>query len=173
VLLILGLVWATYRLAQNYTAGDGFFIQWISIHSLVKNGDSPYSDWVTTQIEAEVKQQNSFSDSPPARYNSPLYSGIVVFPFALIDNRVIAHTLWLTAQVTAVVAIILIGMRLSDWKPPWYILTSFVFITLISFHAAIPWLDGGLSIWAALFLALTFMAIRNASSLCSSSSLNI
>jgi hypothetical protein len=158
--VMFGLVWGTYRFSKNDISGDGFFVQWISIHSLVKNGDNPYSGTVTAQIQDKVSVENGFAPGNPPRYTSPLYSGMIVFPFALVGNRNLAHALWSTAQMLALFSILLLCIKLTNWKPAWYIFLLISIFTIFSYHVVIPWLDGGLSIWAALFLVLALLAIQ-------------
>ncbi len=135
-------------------------MQWIGIHSLATNGSSPYSESVTTQIQENVDNENGFAPGNPPRYTSPLYSGVVVFPFALIANKNLSHALWLTAQLFAIFGILLLSIKLTNWRPAWYIFLLLSFFTIFSFHIVIPWLDGGLSIWAALFLVLALTAVQ-------------
>jgi hypothetical protein len=84
----------------------------------------------------------------------------VVLPFALIGDKTLAHGVWLTLQLVAVFAILVLGLKLTSWKPTWYIFLLFLISTIFSYHVVIPWLDGGMSIWAALFLLLALAAIQ-------------
>ncbi len=158
--ILVGLVWGNYRFAGNNISGEGFLVQWISIHAFVTGGESPYSDPVTAQIQKNVVTEYSFAPGNPPRYTSPLYTGAVVFPFALIGDKALAHGLWLTLQLAAVFIIIIVGLILTAWKPAWYIFLVISVITIFSYHVVIPWLDGGMSIWATLFLALALLAIQ-------------
>ncbi len=159
LLLLAGMVWAIYRFAKLDIFGEGFSIQYISIQSLAKAGSDPYSDQVTAQIRQSVTRENAFvADSYP-RYTSPLYSGIVIFPFTLIGDRVLAHTLWMAAQLLLIFGMLLLGIRLTAWKPSWYAFLLFSLFTIFSYQVIWPWLDGGLSIWAALFLVIACVAI--------------
>ena len=159
--VIVGLVWGNHQFAEKNVYGEGFFIQWTAINSMVSNGDSPFSSPVTELLREVVGSQDGFAEGAPARYLSPLYSGIIVLPFALIGNYLLAFALWRTAQLIAFFVILLIGLKITGWRPAWYIFLLFSFINLISYHILAAWLDGGLFIWAALFLALAFLAIRN------------
>jgi hypothetical protein len=161
VSLAIGMVWGNYQFAEKNVGGEDFLIQWIGIHSLVSDGNSPYSDQVTTRIRETVKYENSFAKGNPPKYSSPLFSGIVVFPFTLFQNTILAHALWLTAQLVAIFIILLTGLKLTNWKPNWYIFLIFSLLTIFSYHVIIPWLDGSLAIWAALFLVFALLAIRN------------
>ena len=55
---------------------------------------------------------------------------------------------------------LILSLKLTAWKPAWYIFLLFLVFTIFSYHVVIPWLDGGLSIWATLFLVLGFLAIN-------------
>jgi hypothetical protein len=85
---------------------------------------------------------------------------VVVFPFALIGNKILAHALWLTTQLLALFGMLLLCLKITNWKPAWYIFLLVSIFTIFSYHVVIPWLDGGLSIWAALFLVLALLAIQ-------------
>jgi hypothetical protein len=158
--LLIGLVWGNYRFAEKNISGEGFLVQWISIHSLVSGGESPYSEGVTAKIQDTVPAENSFTPGNPPRYTSPLISGAVVLPFALIGDKNLSHALWLSLQLAAVFIIIIVGLRLTAWKPAWYIFLVLSVFTIFSYHVVIPWLDGGMSIWAALFLMVAFLSIQ-------------
>jgi hypothetical protein len=159
-LLLIGLAWGNYNFAENNLAGEGFFVQWIGIRSLVTSGNSPYSDLVTTEIQDSLPRETSFAPGNPPKYTAPIYTGLVVFPFALIGNKTLAHALWLSVQFIAIFVILIIGIKLTAWKPSWYIFLLFLIFTIFSYHVMEPWLDGGLSIWATLFLVLGFLAIN-------------
>jgi hypothetical protein len=154
-------VWGNYHFAENNIAGEGFSIQWISIRSLITDGISPYSDLVTAKIQEFVVEENSFAPGNPLKYTSPLYSGIVVFPFTLIGDINIAHAFWLSVQLVAIFMLLVLSIKITVWKPAWYIFLLFSLFTIFSYHVVMPWLDGGLAIWASLFLILAFLAIYN------------
>jgi hypothetical protein len=156
---IIGLGWANYRFSKYNVNGEGFSVQWISIHRLVTTSDSPYSDQVSTQIRETVKNEGSFTAGNIPRYSSPLFSGLVVLPFALIGDQSLAHALWSTAQLIAIFGILGIGLKLTSWKPRWYVFLLFSLGLVFSYQVIIPWQDGNLSIWSSLFLALAFLAI--------------
>lgn len=158
--MMIGIVWGNYRFARINTSGEGFFIQWIGIHALVTGGESPYSSAITTLIQENVTGENGFAPGPLPRYSSPLFSGAVVLPFAMIGDKILAHGLWLSIQLAAVFAILILGLKLTSWKPAWYTFLIFSILTIFSYHVVIPWLNGGMSIWAALFLILALLAMQ-------------
>jgi hypothetical protein len=158
---IVGMVWGTYHLIEENSIGAGFTIQWLSIRALVIDGSNPYSNQVTAKIQNTVKNEYSFVSWKSTKYTSPLFSGVVIFPFALIGNERLAHGLWSTFQLLTIFGIILLGLQITGWKPTWYIFTFFLLFTIFSYHIVVPWIDGGLPIWSALFLVLAIFLIQN------------
>ncbi len=159
ILIIIGIGWGNYNFAKQDVAGEGFAIQWVSIRSLVTSGISPYSDTNTTEIQKLVQKENGFTPGNPPKFTSPIFSGILVFPFALIGEENLAHAIWLTAQLGAIFAIVLVSIKITAWKPTWFIFLLFLLFTIFSYHVVFPLIDGGLSIWAALFLASAYLAL--------------
>ncbi len=161
VLVLAGLVWANYKFARFNIDGNGYSIQRIAIQSLEKSGTSPYGDQVTNQIRTAVPAENAFVRDNYPRYTSPLISGLLIFPFTLVSDLTLAHALWTTCQLLAIFVILLVSLKVSNWKPAWYSFFLFALFTIFSFHVIIPWLDGGLPIWAAFFLVLVLVAISS------------
>ncbi len=159
LIILAGMVWTFVHSTGLSISGDGFLVQWIGIHALADGGTSPYSDPVSAQIAQQVHTQTAFAPGIAPKYTSPLYSGLLVLPFALVGDKNISHALWMAAQLIALFAIILISLRVTGWKPAWYVFLLFALFTSFSYHALVPWLDGGLSLWAALFMVSSFLAI--------------
>jgi hypothetical protein len=159
IALLTGLVWGIFRFNRFNIGGGGFSIQWIGIHSLITEGGSPYSDHVTSQIESSGTFFNSYLNTTISKYTSPLYSAFIVFPFAVTRDQTVSRPIWLFLELLAIIAIFVLGLKLTGWKPSWYIISIFTFFSLVSFHVLVPWLDGGLSIWATLFLVLSLLAL--------------
>ncbi len=157
--LLVAIVWGNYRFSGYKIFGEGFNIQWLSIRSLVTQGASPYSEQVTSRIQDALASQNAFVTGLPPKYTSPLISTLITFPFALIGDQTIAHSAWTTLQLLAIFLILAFSIKLTAWRPAWYILLPFSIFTIFSYHVVIPWLDGSLSIWSALFLVSALLAV--------------
>jgi hypothetical protein len=160
-LLLFGLIWGNYRFAEKAISGEGFQIQWIGIRAIVSEGQSPYSESVSSRIQEKIQTYQGFLQQDNPSYTSPFYSALIVLPFAFFENNTLAHALWSTAQLVAFFAIIMIGLKITSWKPPSVVFFVITIFTLFSYHVVIPWLDGSLAIWASLFIVLSLLAIRN------------
>lgn len=159
ILTVIGLVWVNYRMANNNKLDAGFLVQWISMRSLVIDGNDPYSEQVSDQIQNTVEGEYSFEGWNTVKYTSPLFTGFIVLPFAFIANEALAHGLWSMFQVFAIFTIMLLGLRITTWRPAWFVFLSFSLFTIFSYHVVIPWINGGPSIWAAFFLVLAVLLI--------------
>jgi hypothetical protein len=158
---IIGLIWGIFRLEERNPFGSGFSIQWNSIRYLVTDDISPYSEINTEKLQGRLTKQFLYVQWGSPKYTSPLFSGIVVFPFALIGNENLAHSFWSSLQLLAFFGVIVLGLRVTGWKTSWNILFFFLIFSLFSYHVLAAWLDGGLSIWSALFLVLAVFMLQN------------
>jgi hypothetical protein len=159
--VIAGMIWGIIHQVERSPFGAGFSVQWLSIRSLVAEGVSPYSDATTEKIQNADLLQFYYAPLGSAKYTSPLFSGVVIFPFAFIGNEIIAHSLWSFFQLLAIFGILFLGLKITGWKTSWYIFFFFLLFSLFSYHVAVPWIDGGLSIWSTLFLVLAVILLQN------------
>ena len=155
---LIGLGWINYRLAEQNVGGNDFQVQWIGVRALVLGSSSPYSDAVSRLIIKEIQ--------PPGtgpfflHFTSPLYASILILPFALLEDSLLAQALWTTTLQLAIALTILIGLRLTDWKPPWFIFIFLVLFTFFGYHGLLATLDGSLTVLIGFLLAAALLAIR-------------
>ena len=158
---IIGMVWGTFYLIENNPIGADFTIQWLSIHSLVTGGTNPYNESNAEKIQNSGIETYYYNQWGPPKYTSPLISGVVIFPFALLGSETFAHGLWSSLQLFVIFIIAYLSLQITGWKTSWYILFLFMLFTLFSFHVVVPWVEGGLSIFSALFLVLAVFMVQN------------
>jgi hypothetical protein len=155
---LVGLGWANYNLAAQGIEGKDFQVQWIGVRALVLGSSSPYSEAVSRLILKEVQPAGS---GPFFLYfTSPLYAGVLVLPFALLENSLLAQALWMTALQLAMALTILIGLRVTGWKPAWFIFIPLILFTFFGYHGLFSYLDGSLTALTGFLLASAFLAIR-------------
>ncbi|MBN2147680.1 MAG: hypothetical protein JW726_09845 [Anaerolineales bacterium] len=158
---LVGLGWTGYRMAAQGLGGKEFIIQYTAIRGLIMNGDDPYGEKAARRVLEAVERVTWDTTAAPARYNSPLYSGLLVLPFAFFSNELLAQGGWLAAQGAGMAAILLLLLHITRWRPKWWIFTLVSLLNLASVHSLASLASGGLFIWAALFCLLALLAIRN------------
>ena len=158
---LAGLVWANFQLVEFNIGGGGFFTHWISTRALLQNGSNPYSQLVAQEIQERVAGDWRWAGEPLRRYTSPLYSSLISLPFALFSDSQLSHTLWMTVQEVAIVGLLVLWMRITAWKPAWYILVFAIPLLFFGYQTFMPLMDGGMVIWSVLFLILSLNSIRN------------
>ncbi len=91
-----------------------FYPRWLGGQALWR-GESPYTDAVTRQIQADMFGGAVTGDQQ--RYAYPAYTAVVLAPFLLLPAPV-AISVWMALQLAAVLAVPLLWLALLDWKPP-------------------------------------------------------
>lgn len=156
---VVGLGWANYRLAAQDIGGKDFQVQWIAVRALVLGSSSPYSDTVSRLILREI--QPSGSGPFFLYFTSPLYASILILPFALLEDGLLAQALWMTFLQVLMALTLLFGLKLSDWKPPWYGFLALCVFTFFGYHGLFAYIDGGLAILTGFLLAAVLLAVRS------------
>jgi hypothetical protein len=160
IIALLGLGWVNYRFAEQKIGGTDFLIQWVAIRSLVTDGLNPYSDTVTRDIQTFAGEFAIIAPERELRFTSPLYTGIIVLPFVLIEDYDISHALWMTVQQVAIIATVMFSVRLTGWKPGFGILLLLTITITLGYYGLVAFISGDLIIWVGLLICLALLAIR-------------
>ena len=140
--------------------GVDFLVNWTGTRELITNGASPYSSDTTQMIQNNLAETRAMDGNTEPRFSIPLYGILLLAPFALIKDFVFARALWMTILELAVVAVILLSLKLVYWKPRSFILIAMYLFGLFGLHGILPILDGNLIILMALSSLLVLILMR-------------
>ena len=157
---LVGLTWANSAYAVQNPGNNDFVSRWVGTRKFLMEGDSPYSENTTREIQELVYGRPANSDEDQALFVYPLFSVYLFAPFALISDYAIARAVWMTVLEVSLVALLMISLSLSRWKTPAWTTAILLIFTVFWVHSFRPVLDGNISILVALFVALSFMAVR-------------
>ncbi len=163
VLAILGLAgagWVNYLLASQGLGGRAFVVQYTAMRGLLMEKANPYDSSIAQQAGERLEAAWQGQNEVDLRYTSPLFSSILVLPFAAVADPLLAQALWMTLQQAAAVAIILVSMSLARWQPPRWVFFVFALLTILAYHGLGMFAEGGMVVWAALFWVLTLALLR-------------
>lgn len=161
IIVITGLTYVNYRFAIDNPGGNDFLSRWVGTRMFLTRGWSPYSEETTREIHVMAYGRAAEPDEDQVLFVYPLYSIILTAPYGLIANYPLARALWMTTLEISLVVITLLGISLSRWKiPSWMILLLAIF-SVLWYHGLRPIINGNPSILVALLLTLSFFAIRS------------
>lgn len=161
ILALVGLTWANYRFSAQYPGGERFLVYWTATRSFLTEGQSPYSDAVTNRIQANATRWDISTGELNLQFLSPLYSGAIFLPFALIPDFTTARAVWMTALEVFLFLVAYMGLRLTRWKTHILVLVCYYVFCFFWFHSIYPLLTGSDAILVALLLTFVFLAIRS------------
>ena len=160
IIVLIGLTWMNYRFAFQNPGGSDFLVHWVGTRNLLVDGVSPYGDETTEQIQQLVYGRPAHSGEDELRITSPLYSGMIYTPFALIGDYTLARALWMTLLEAALLGMAFVCLRLNKWNIRTWMLFVYLLFSLLWYHAVKPLLNGDAVILVALFIAGAVEAIR-------------
>lgn len=157
---IAGLTWVNYRFSTQNPGGNDFLPRWLGTRLFLMEGQSPYSEQTTLEIQQFVYGRAAQPDEDQVLFVYPFYSFVIYAPFAMIQDYLLARTLWMTVLELAILGVAGFGMALSRWRASLPLLVAFFIFSALWYHSVRPLINGNTSILIALFVALAFWAMR-------------
>lgn len=158
--ILFGLTWANYQYAIDSPPGEHFAINWLGTRLFLTDGQNPYSN--ATSVQIEKLEYGKSAQDPEQRliFHNPLYSIILFSPFALISDVALAKAIWMTVMEMALVALAVISIKISNWKLNLPGILIFILFTLFWLYSVKPLLSGDVILVIALFLAGAILAFQ-------------
>ncbi len=161
IILLVLLTIANYQFAKNNPGGTDFLVHWVGTRAYFSDGLSPYSDQVALQIQDLVYGRAALPGEHELRVAYPFYSVILFFPFAFIQDFNVARAVWMTILEIGLIALTLVSIQLTTWRPKFWVLILLIIFSLFWYHALRSLINGNVVILIALGIAGTFYAIKN------------
>jgi len=161
ILAALGLLtWANYRYAEASTGPNDFIGQWFGTRALLIDGTSPYSDETAQRIQILAYGRVAQEGEDQLRVAYPVYAVIFFFPYALINDITLARALWLTTLEAGVLLLTYLSIRLTQWKPKFWMLAGVFLFSILWYHGVNPVINGNAIVLVAVLVAGALLAIR-------------
>lgn len=163
LLLVVGLVIVTvanYRFSKLNPGGTDFLVHWIGTRALFTEGVSPYSDDVALRIQTAVYGRAAQPGEHELRVAYPLFSVIFFAPFSFFQDYDLARALWMTFLEAGAIALTIVSIRLTSWRPGLKEWIGLFLFSLFWYHALRAIVNGNAVIFVALFLAGALYAIK-------------
>lgn len=140
--------------------GNDFVVQWLAVRTFAKENLSPYLPVVQTTTEEFVYGNSVPAGEKVLKFSSPLYSALIILPFALVSAVKTAQLIWMILLGIIFVANAAIALRLTGWKPTIWLLFFTLSFAVLGFHNLQAMALGSVIILSSLFVYLSLMAIR-------------
>jgi len=161
ILILVGLTWVNYRYTTQNQTMNKFLPRWAGTRLLMMKGWSPYSQQTTDEIQQMAYGRSARSGEDRGYFIYPLYSSLIYAPFSLTDDYALANALWMTLLELSIIAIFVISLSLSQWRPSPLLLIFLFIFTALWYHTLRPILSSNASILSVLFIVLALLAIRS------------
>jgi hypothetical protein len=137
------MIWGNFNFVNQNPGGNDFLINWIGTQSLVKENLNPYSDTVANRIEKQAYgRQAIVGEEVELRVSYPLYSTFLFLPFSLINDFELARALWMTLSEIALFFIVVLSLKISNWRPATLITVLLLVFSLFWYHSLRPIIAG-------------------------------
>jgi len=161
IILAAGLVAFNWWIAGQYGAGADFLPVWNGARAFLFERTEPYALTVTQQTQVEIYGRVASANEYPYALDIPFHLLILFFPFALIPDPVWARAAWMFLSEIGLLVISTLALRLTDWRPPRWLIFVLLGFALTWFFSLAAFLDASLSILVVLALLGALFALRD------------
>ena len=119
--------------ARTAPGGVDFLVHWIANRHLLQ-GESPYSENVTLEIQQWVYGRPARLHEHQQRDVYPLYAVVMFAPFTTIHDFATARAAWTTLLFLSIVGVLGLSLALLHWRPQPWLLGLLTFFALTWYH---------------------------------------
>jgi hypothetical protein len=160
VAVVGGLFWGNMNFVQRVPGGADFIVPWKAVQDFMMDGDSPYSETTSMDIQKLIYGHPSLPGQYPYYVNLPLTSLVLFLSLGWIRDLTLARSIWMIILETALVALALISLRLARWKPHWLLLVFALFFSFFWMPSVSALLTGNSIVLQAFMLFGALRAIE-------------
>jgi len=161
ILVLVGLTYFNHRFTTQNPGGNDFLSRWVGTRLFFTRGWNPYSDRVTQEIQELAYGRPAAPDEDQMLFVYPLYTILVIAPYAFFGEYALARALWMTSLQAMLVALVFMGFSLSRWRPPRWLLVMVLLFALLWYHGLRPVINGNPSVVVAVLITTAFLLIRS------------
>jgi len=147
---------------SKYPGANDFFVRWLGGRELILHGVNPYDRAVAEQAQKSMfGRLTRPEDKDEAYFAYPLYTIFFFWPLSLLPYDW-AQAVWLTLLQFMLLAVTVLSIYLSGWRPTGWLFLATVFWGIFFYNGARAIILGQFSVLVglALLLALAAISIR-------------
>ena len=161
VVVYLLLVYGAYQtFTSQVPGGNDFYPRWRGTRALLLDGQDPYSEEVTLQIQKDMYGRPARDDEDQVAFAYPLYVSLLILPFSLLRYP-LAQAFWLSALILTALATLIVVLRTLDWNPHPAGLIGLALWSVLFYPTARSVILGQISIVVLALVALALWAMKS------------
>jgi hypothetical protein len=160
VAALVGLTWINYRFSVQNPGGNDFLARWMGARKWLMEGISPYDPRVNLATQEMIYGHPADPERGEelSHFVYPLTSMVFFAPFGFLDYLP-ARAAWMTVLELSLVGLVLVSMRLVQWKPKPVWTISLILFGLLWYHGVRTIILGEFAPIEALLVAGTLYLI--------------
>lgn len=157
---LVGLIAVNLRYASENPGGNDFIPRWLGTRLVLIEGQSPYSEQTTQQIQQVIFGRLARPDEDQSLFVYPFYSILLFAPFSVIKEFATARALWMTFLELSLLLMVVISLKLTNNRFSPLMLGWVILFSVLWYPSVRPIINGNPSLVVALLITIALLAIR-------------
>ncbi len=161
-LMLAALTYGNLGFAEQAPGGNDFLPRWLGTRLWVTQGVSPYDPSISEQAQQIIYGRPADPElgEDLALFAYPLPITLFVLPFSLLPFT-LARALWMTLLEVCLLALMLLSIRLTKWRPRPLVLGGLMLFSIVWYHAFRAVVLGQFAVIEAVLVAGALLAIQH------------
>lgn len=157
---LAGLLTMNLRYARQNPGGNDFIPRWLGTRLFLIEGQSPYSEQTTIEIQKFIFGRPARADEDQSLFVYPFYSILLFGPFSVVKDFATARALWMTFLELSLLVIVGLSLNLIRWRLSPLMLGGVFLFSTLWYHTVRPIINGNPAVIVGLLIVLAFITLR-------------
>lgn len=141
--------------ASRLKPGGDFLLPWRAARAAFFEQADPYTGMVPDFVQSQVYGRGALQGEKPYILDTPLFLLLLYFPAGAVQSSLVVRALFLFLSEAALLVLIILGLRLADWRPRLLYLALLFLLSALSFYSLWSLIQGS----PVLLLAILYAGI--------------
>ncbi len=161
-IMLVALTYGNLGFAEQAPGGNDFLPRWLGTRMWVTQGVSPYDPSISQQAQQIIygRPADLASGEDQALFAYPLPITLFILPFSVLPF-VLARALWMTLLEVCLLALMLLSIRLTKWRPAPFAFGLLMLFSIAWYHGFRAVVLGQFAVIEAVLVAGALLAIQH------------
>ena len=160
VVMLTAFIAMNAAVARGLPGGGDILLHWKGARAIFFEKAEPYSGATASFVQQRVYGHDAQPGEKPYILDIPMDLLLLYFPLSAVEAELIARAIFLFVSECSLLALILLGLRITDWQPRRLYLILIYLISAVSFYSLGSMVEGSPALILGLLCAGVLLALR-------------
>jgi hypothetical protein len=160
VIMLTGFISMNLAVAGKVGRAGDFLLPWRGVRAVFFEEIEPYGEIVARSVQMDVYQREVRAGEKPYLLDMPFQIVLLYAPLGIFGDAAVARGLYQLIAEASLLALALLSLQLSDWRPKWIFAILFFLLAGLGYYSFWSLIEGSPAILLGLVYAGILLSLR-------------